>query len=133
MIVVDSSALLAIFEGEPDAATFATAIAEADRLLISAVNVYETGIVLRVRHGDEAPARLWRFLLEDNDFEIIPFDQRQAHEALTAFGRFGKGLNPRARLNLADCAAYALAKSMNLPLPFKGDDFTHTDVQISRT
>jgi ribonuclease VapC len=133
MIVVDSSALLAIFEGEPDAATFATAIAEADRLLISAVNVYETGIVLRVRHGEEAPARLWRFLLEDNDFEIIPFDQRQAHEALTAFGRFGKGLNPRARLNLADCAAYALAKSMNLPLLFKGDDFTHTDVQISRT
>jgi ribonuclease VapC len=134
MIVVDSSAaLLAIFEGEPDAATFATAIAEADRLLISAVNVYETGIVLRVRHGDEVPARLWRFLLEDNDFEIIPFDQRQAHEALTAFGRFGKGLNPRARLNLADCAAYALAKSMNLPLPFKGDDLTHTDVQISRT
>ena len=133
MIVVDSSALLAIFEGEPDAATFATAIAEADRLLISAVNVYETGIVLRVRHGDAAPARLWRFLLEDNDFEIIPIDQRQAHEALTAFGRFGKGLDARARLNLADCAAYALAKSMNLSLLFKGDDVTHTDVQISRT
>jgi ribonuclease VapC len=91
MIVVEGSALLAIFQGEPDAATFATAIFEADRLLISAVNVYETGIVLRVHHGDDAPARLWRFLLEDDDFEIIPFDQRQAHEALTAFGRFGKG------------------------------------------
>ena len=132
-MIVDSSALLAIFEGEPDAATFATAIAEADRLLISAVNAYETGIVLRVRHGDAALARFWRFLLEDNDFEIIPFDQRRAQEPLTAFGRFGKGLDPKARLNLADCAAYALAKSMNLPLLFKGDDFTHTDVQISRT
>jgi ribonuclease VapC len=86
-----------------------------------------------VRHGDAALERLWRFLLEDNDFEIIPFDQRRAQEALTAFGRFGKGLDPKARLNLADCAAYALAKSMNLPLLFKGDDFTHTDVQISRT
>ena len=61
MIVVDSSALLAIFEGEPDAATFATVIAQADRLLISAVNAYETGIVLRVRHGDAALARLCAF------------------------------------------------------------------------
>lgn len=128
MIVVDSSALIAIFEGEPDAPAFATAIAGAERLLISAVNVYETGIVLLVRHGYAAQARLWRFLLEDNDFEIVPFDQLQANEALVAFARFGKGLDPKARLNLADCAAYALAKSMNVPLLFKGDDFTHTYV-----
>lgn len=64
MIVVDSSALVAIFEGEPDAAAFAQAIAIADRLLISAVNVFETGIVLGVCHGNAAPARLWRFLEE---------------------------------------------------------------------
>jgi ribonuclease VapC len=132
MIVVDSSALLAIFEGEPDAPAFAAAIAQADRLLISAVTVHETGVVLRLRHGEAALTRLWRFLLEENDFEIVPFDQSQAREALTAFGRFGKGLDPKARLNLADCVTYALAKSMNLPLLFKGDDFTHTDVQICR-
>ena len=68
------------------------------------------------------------FLLEDNDFEIVPFDQLQANEALVASARFDKGLDPKARLNLADCAAYALAKSMNVPLLFRGDDFTHTDV-----
>jgi ribonuclease VapC len=132
MIVVDSSALIAIFEAEPDAASFAAAIMQADRLLISAVNVHETGMVLRVRHGDAATARLWRFL-KDNDFEIVPFDENQAREADAAVKRFGKGIDPKARLNLADCAAYALAKSMNVPLLFKGDDFTHTDVQICRT
>jgi uncharacterized protein with PIN domain len=89
MIVVDSSALVAIFEGEPDAAAFAQAIAIADRLLISAVNVFETGIVLRVRHGNAAPARLWRFF-EENGFEIVPFDELQAREAHAAFDRFGK-------------------------------------------
>lgn len=49
--------------------------------------------------------------------------------AASAFGRYGKGIDPRARLNLSDCAAYALAKTMNAPLLFKGDDFTHTDLQ----
>ncbi|MGO9543337.1 MAG: type II toxin-antitoxin system VapC family toxin [Rhodomicrobium sp.] len=127
MIAVDSSALVAIFELEPDAAVYANAIQEADRLLISAVTVFETGMVMRARRGEVALARMWLFLA-DNGFEIVPFDEAQAREALLAFARFGKGMNPKARLNLADCAAYALAKSMNLPLLFKGDDFTQTDV-----
>ena len=128
MIVVDSSALIAILEHESDAALFAAAIQKADRLLVSAVNVHETGIVLRARHGVAAANRMWRFLQVENDFEIIPFDETQAREALAAFDRYGKGIDPKARLNLADCAAYALAKTTNSPLLFKGDDFTHTDV-----
>lgn len=71
---------------------------------------------------------MWRFLLEDNDFEIVPFDEGQAREAVSAFGRYGKGINPKARLNLDDCAAYALVKRLNVPLLFKGSDFTATDV-----
>lgn len=130
MIVVDSSALIAIFELEPDAAIFAKAIQQADRLLISAVNVHETGTVMRARHGEAAVERMWRFLLKDNDFEIVPFDAAQAREALLAFGRYGKGIDPKARLNLADCAAYALAVSMNAPLLFKGNDFKATDVLV---
>jgi ribonuclease VapC len=129
MIVVDSSALIAIFEKEADAERYAAEIEKADRLLISAVNVHETGIVLRIRRGPAAVMRLWRFLQQDNDFEIVPFDEAQAHEALEAFDRFGKGLHSKARLNLADCAAYALARSMKAPLLFKGDDFSVTDVQ----
>lgn len=128
MVVVDSSALIAIFENEPDAFYYAEVIRGAELLLISAVNVHETGTVLRIRRGETAPARLWRFLLDDNDFEIIPLDELQAREALAAFSRFGKGLGSKARLDLADCAAYALAKSRNLPLLFKGNDFSETDL-----
>jgi ribonuclease VapC len=87
MIVVDSSVLVAIFEREADAAIYAKAIREADRLLISAVNVHETGIVLRARRGEDAESRLWRFLQDENDFEIVPFDEAQARGALAAFGR----------------------------------------------
>lgn len=129
MIVVDSSALVAILEHEVDAAVYASAIELADRLLISAVNVHETGVVLRVRRGSSALDRFWRFLTIDNDFEIAAFDEVQARFALSAFDRFGKGIHSRARLNLADCAAYALASSVGAPLLFKGDDFSATDVQ----
>ncbi|SDC84771.1 ribonuclease VapC [Sphingomonas sp. YR710] len=129
MIVVDSSALIAIFEREPDATIYATAILQADRLMISAVNVHETGMVMRARRGEAAERQMWGFLLEDNDFEIVPFDEAQAREALLAFGRYGKGIAPKARLNLSDCAAYALAKTMEWPLLFKGDDFAATDIK----
>jgi ribonuclease VapC len=87
--------------------------------------------MLRIRHGSAAVARMWRFLQQENDFEIIPFDEAQAKEALSAFDRYGKGLHPKARLNLADCAAYALARTMKAPLLFKGDDFTATDVEMA--
>jgi len=129
MIVVDSSALVAIFERESDAATYAAAIRDADRLIISAVNAHETGLVMRVRRGEAAGRQVWRFLREENDFEIAPFDEVQARAALAAFERFGKGINSTARLNLADCAAYALATTLNLPLLFKGGDFAATDVK----
>jgi ribonuclease VapC len=129
MIVVDSSALIAIFEHEADAGICAAVIRQAERLFISAVNVHETGVVMRARHGEIAVDRMWRFLRDENDFEIVPFDEAQAREAVSAFGRCGKGIDPKARLNLADCVAYALAKSMNLPLLYKGNDFTETDVR----
>ncbi len=129
MIVVDSSALIAIFEGEADAHVYARALAEADRLLISAVNVHETVVVLRVRRGAAAVVeRLWRFLLSDNDFEIALFDEDQARAARVAFAAYGKGIHAKARLNWADCAAYALAKTLNVPLLFKGGDFSETDI-----
>jgi uncharacterized protein with PIN domain len=67
MIVVDSSALIAILEKEDDAVRYAAAIAQAERLLVSAMNVHETGMVLRVRRGPAAVARMWHFLQHDND------------------------------------------------------------------
>jgi ribonuclease VapC len=126
---VDSSALVAILEHESDAAIYAQALANADRLWISAVNVHETGMAPRARRGEVAQRRMWRFLIRDDDFEIVAFDERQAREALGAFDRYGKSINSKAKLNLADRAAYALARSLNSPLLFKGDDLAATDVE----
>jgi ribonuclease VapC len=129
MIAVDSSALVAILEAEPDAAIYAKAIQEAEELFVSAVTVLETGMVIRARRGEAGLARMWRFLVEDNDFQIVPFGEEHAREALAAFARFGKGTQSPARLNICDGAAYALARSMDAPLLFKGSDFNPTDLR----
>jgi ribonuclease VapC len=128
MIVVDSSAVLAILFEEPEYQIIENIFASGERFLMSAVNVHETATILRVRLGAAAVERLWRFLSR-TETEIVPFDEAQVREAAGAFDRYGKGIDPKARLNLADCAAYALAKSLSAPLLFKGNDFTQTDLQ----
>jgi ribonuclease VapC len=128
MIVVDSSALIAILFDEPEKQTFENIVAGGDRCVVSAVNAHETATVLRLRHGVAAVERFWRFLA-DSEIEIVPFDEMQVRVAAVAFDLYGKGINSKARLNLSDCAAYALAKVMNAPLLFKGTDFTQTDLQ----
>ena len=70
-------------------------------------------------------------MLADSEIEIIAFDEAQMRAAALAFARYGKGIDPKARLNLADCAAYALATSLKVPLLFKGNDFAATDVQAA--
>lgn len=127
MMVVDSSAVVAILEKESDAALFAQALRAADSLVISAVNAHEAAVVMHGRRGPQGEAAVWA-LLADNAIRVTPFDENQARAAGDAFGRFGKGIHPKARLNLADCAAYALAKTLAAPLLFKGEDFTHTDI-----
>jgi ribonuclease VapC len=128
MIVVDSSALIAILFDEPDREAFETVITGSEACLMSAVNAHETASVLRARHGPGAVEAFWRFLVVC-EIEIVPFDEAQVRAAAVGFGLYGKGLHPKARLNLADCAAYALAKLRDAPLLFKGEDFAHTDVR----
>ena len=60
--------------------------------------------------------------------EIVAFDEGQADTAFKAFQSYGKGVHPKAKLNMGDCASYALAKSQNAPLLFKGLDFAATDL-----
>jgi ribonuclease VapC len=127
MIVVDSSALLAILFREPEGDRFEDIIASGEPCVISAVNAHETATVLRLRHGKAGVQSFWQFLAE-SEIEIVPFDAVQVRAAAEAFDRCGKGIDPKARLNLADCAAYALAKTMNAALLFKGDDFAATDL-----
>jgi ribonuclease VapC len=128
VIVVDSSALCAIFFDEPERGQIQRALNSANRRLLSAVNAHETALVLRGKLGREAVAAFWRWL-DENGVEIAAFDAAQARAAAAAFDLCGKGLHPKARLNLADCAAFALARSLNAPLLFKGEDFTATDIE----
>jgi|SRR5580704_9833665 ribonuclease VapC len=128
MIVVDSSALIAVLFEEPEKKAFQDIIDGDERCVLSAVNAHETACVLRGRLGVMAVAEFWQWLA-DNEVEIVPFDEVQVHAAAVAFDRYGKGIHSEARLNLADCAAYALAATMNAPLLFKGDDFAATDVR----
>ncbi len=127
MIVIDSSALLAILFDEPEKQAFEDIVTGTEPCAISAVNAHEVACVLRIRLGFAAVAGFWE-LLNDNWIEIVPFDEVQVRTAAGAFDRYGKGIHSKARLNLADCAAYALAKTMSAPILFKGDDFTHTDI-----
>jgi ribonuclease VapC len=127
MIIVDSSAPCAVFFNEPEQAAYQAIIDSDDRCLISAVNAHETACVMRGRLGQQAVVAFWQWLA-DNLIEVAPFDELQARTAAAAFDRYGKGINSKARLNLADCAAHALAWVMNAPLLFKGDDFSSTDV-----
>ena len=128
MIVVDSSALVAILEEEPEHREFKAIIEAAPRRVVSSVTVDETGIVLLRRRGpdgiDDVSA-----LVDAFDFEVVAFDRSFSDAALEAYTRFGKGVDPRARLNMGDCASYALAKSLDAPLLFKGEDFTATDIK----
>ena len=126
MIAVDSSALVAIAKREDDWMNHLAALQSADAAMISAVNYVEVGILLR-RHDlieDQARLDAWLDALGIKVREDLPL----ADVALTAYLTYGKGFHP-AGLNLADVFAYALAKTLNAPLLYKGDDFVRTDIR----
>ncbi len=128
MIVIDTSAIIAILEFEPERAALMDVIARNERRLISAVSFQEAGMVLVGRNGPDGMIDLTTFVAS-TQAEIVPFDAELARIAIAAFQRFGKGHHPRARLNFCDCSAYALAASLGAPLLYKGDDFAATDLE----
>ena len=95
---------------------------------MSVLNIYETAIVVLLRRGMAGVDQLFEYL-EFIGAEPVRFDSAQAQAAIHAYANFGKSVHPNARLNLCDCAAYALAKQLNAPLLYKGFDFSHTDVR----
>jgi ribonuclease VapC len=127
MIVVDTSAILAILLNEPDAGFFHLVLSQASDARISALTDYETRIVVFHRRGERL-LKEYAIFLAEAELSAVAFDERQSSLAFDAYRRWGKGNHP-AGLNLGDCAAYALAKSLEAPLLFKGADFTKTDVR----
>jgi ribonuclease VapC len=128
-MVVDSSAVVAIALREPDSHLFARSIDLADDPLLSTVSFVASATVLFGRIGEEGLERLDRLIVEF-DLRRVAVDLRQAQAAREAWMRFGKGNSP-ARLNLGDCFSYALARTLNRPLLFKGGDFLRTDVAVA--
>jgi ribonuclease VapC len=126
-MVIDTSALVAILLGEPDAERFARAVGDAPVRLLSAVNRVELSCLIEGRKGETGRADV-EVLLRDGGFDIVSVTPQQAEIAVDAFRRFGRGRH-RARLNIGDCFAYALATATGHTLLFKGDDFTHTDIR----
>ena len=125
-MIVDTSALMAIILGEPDAERVLARMTDVGELAVSAASLVEASIVAEAKGGPEAADDL-QALLADLECAVLPFDEEQATVAAQAWRRFGKGRHP-AGLNLGDCYAYAAAKATGWPLLFKGQDFAQTDV-----
>ncbi len=126
-MIIDSSAILAVFLGEPDADTMTMAIASASARRISAANWLEAAMVAD-RPGDPVTSARFDELIARLQIEIVPVDARVASLARVANQQFGRKRH-RAKLNFGDCMSYALAKSRNEPLLFKGNDFAQTDIE----
>jgi ribonuclease VapC len=124
VIVVDTSALIAIVQAEPEAERFLQLVLDTPAL-ISAPSRLEAFVVISRRHGDEKASRL-AALIGELKLTTVAFDETLALLAEEAFRKYRRGSNG---LNYGDCFSYALAKSRDLPLLFKGEDFAATDVR----
>jgi ribonuclease VapC len=126
-MVIDTSVMIAILMGEPEAEVLARTLISEEKRLMSAFSVLEAGIVVETRKG-EAGGRELDLLLHRAAVEIIPFTPEQQKIALSAWRKYGKGHHP-AGLNIGDCCSYALARYTDQPLLYKGDDFLKTDIR----
>lgn len=127
-MILDTSAIIAILQDEPESPAFAHAVEDNRPVRISAANWLEAAVVV---DGNRSPALSRRFdeLLRVAAAEIEPVTAQQAELAREAYRAFGRGSGHPAHLNFGDCFAYALAMERDEPLLFKGNDFVHTDVR----
>lgn len=126
---IDASALVAMVAREPEGDEFADRINQAATRYTSPLAAYEAVLaVARIRNSSvpETQAVLDRFIAAAS-IEIIPITPEIGRLAIDAFARYGRGNHP-ARLNMGDCFAYACARALGVPLLFKGDDFSRTDI-----
>ena len=125
-MVIDTSALVAILQDEPERRVFNEAIESAETRSISTASFVETSIIIESRYGPDGTRALELFISK-SQIALISVDTDQAYLARNAFRQYGKGRHP-AGLNFGDCFSYALAKALDEPLLYKGDDFTRTDI-----
>ena len=130
MIAVDTSAIVAIVFGEPERSRFRQAIRNTDKALISTVSAVEARLVIHSRRG-QGGVVLADGLLRLPVFEIVPPGLAEMDAAYAAFAAYGRGSGHPANLNFGDLFSYALAKVRALPLLFKGNDLSMTDIRAA--
>lgn len=131
-MIVDTSAIVCVHEGETEARRYLEVMLEAPILQISAGTLLETSLVLDAREPLRSSRRLDR-LVTDLRLEVVPVDADHVTVARAAYRDYGKGSGHPAGLNFGDCFAYALATLTGEPLLFRGQDFGHTDVTSAVT
>ncbi len=127
-MVVDTSALLAILLAEPDASKYAQPIEAELRPLIGSPTLVEASAVALGRGGSSLLHQL-RLIVRKADFDIVAFSAQHAEIAAEAYQRYGRGVGDPACLNMGDCFSYALARALDEPLLYKGEDFSRTDIR----
>jgi ribonuclease VapC len=128
LIAVDSSVLIAIVKREPERAQFLSVLSAADGIIVSAVTVVEARMVAHHRGGAPMLKEI-DSLLAAVAVEIIAPDAEAIELAHAAFVTYGRGSGHPARLNFGDLFSYALARSRDVPLLCKGQDFARTDLK----
>lgn len=129
-MVLDSSAIVAIFKEEEGFQILKQKINEAAAIEIGAPTMLETVNVLASLTGQDQRAFVEAYLKRIGA-KIVAFEETHYSIAAEAFLLFGKGFHSKAKLNFGDCFSYALAKVSQQPLLFVGNDFTHTDIPAS--
>jgi len=127
-MVVDTSALVAILKVEPDASTLLCHLGSSGANRIATATLLEAQMVVISQLGEAGLAEL-ELLMSRAQIQVMPFNADHMHWALHGWRHYGKGRH-RAALNLGDCFSYGLAKTMDAPLLFKGEDFQYTDVKV---
>mgnify|MGYP005863920345 CR=1 FL=1 len=126
-MVIDTSAILAVLQNEEDRPMFESRFALGCRKFLCPFNALEADIVITSRYGSEGKRYLESFLFHCG-IEILPFTRGMYELAYEAWLKFGKSRH-KAKLNMGDCCAYAVAKALNEPLLYKGGDFSLTDIK----
>jgi ribonuclease VapC len=126
-MVLDTSAVLAILQDEPERRKFNEAIETAETRSLSTASFVECAMILESRYGEDGVRDLDLFIAKAQ-VSLVPVDEEQANLARRAFRKYGKGRHP-AGLNFGDCFSYALSRALDEPLLFKGNDFPQTDVE----
>ncbi len=127
-MIIDTSAIIAILQIEPEKDAFLEAIASAAHPKFGSPNYLEA--CLKANHGNNFITQFHLDeLLDTLDITLIPFTADDAYVARKANQMYGKHSGHAARLNFGDCIAYALAKTYDEPLLYKGKDFQYTDIK----